>query len=53
MNIERVFNTKNEIKMEDIINSIINDKIDKIIENHYAFNKVNSTTSTKKGSDVA
>lgn len=46
MNIERVY--KNEIKLEQIITDLINNRIDQLLKNLYA--KDNTTTSHDEGS---
>lgn len=54
MTIERIFNTKSPISLEDIFQSILNEKIDALIEEFYDSNKVNSTDSSDtKGEKVA
>ncbi|WP_363550385.1 hypothetical protein [Caldifermentibacillus hisashii] len=54
MTIERIFNNQSTITLEDIIQSILNEKIDSLIREFYDNNKVNSTDSSdKKGEEVA
>ena len=54
MKIERIFNEESSITLEDILQSILNEKIDSLIKEFYDNNKVNSTDSSdKKGEEVA
>jgi hypothetical protein len=54
MQVERIFNNESAITLESILQSIIIEKIDIIIANSYAKNKVNSTASSdEKGEEVA
>ncbi|SLL31596.1 Uncharacterised protein [Mycobacteroides abscessus subsp. abscessus] len=54
MTIERIFNNQSPITLEDIFQSILNEKIDALIKEFYDNTKVNSTdSSNKKGEDVA
>lgn len=54
MKIERIFNKESSITLEDILQSILNEKIDSLIKEFYDNNKVNSTDSSdKKGEEVA
>ena len=45
MQIERIFNDKSELTLEDIILSLVDKKVDKLISNYYHPNKVSTTTS--------
>ncbi|WP_339197715.1 hypothetical protein [Aeribacillus sp. FSL k6-2211] len=54
MQVERIFNNESTITLESILQSIIIEKIDIIIADAYAKNKVNSTASSdEKGEEVA
>jgi hypothetical protein len=54
MQVERIFNNESAITLESILQSIIIEKIDIIIADSYAKNKVNSTASSdEKGEEVA
>lgn len=53
MKIERIFNNKSPITLDSILKSILSEKVDTLISQTYAKNKVNSTDSPKKGEDVA
>ncbi|MFN7251514.1 MAG: hypothetical protein ACK4M9_12070 [Anaerobacillus sp.] len=53
MKIERIFNSEPSITLENILKSIINEKIDSLIAESYANDKVNSTVSSSKGGNVA
>jgi hypothetical protein len=53
MKIERIFNSETSINLENILYSIINEKIDSLIAESYANDKVNSTVSSSKGGNVA
>lgn len=48
MKIERVFSTESHITIQDIIHSLINIKIDSVINKYYHQNKVNTAASSKK-----
>lgn len=52
MKIERVFNNDSKIKFIDIINSLIDENIDKFIEEYYNSKQVNFTTSCSEEGDV-
>lgn len=54
MKIERIFNNQSPVNLEDIFQSILNEKIDTIVKEFYAnTSKVNSTDSSRKGEEVA
>jgi len=54
MTLERIFNNQSPITLEDIFQSILNEKIDALIKEFYDNTKVNSTDSShEKGEDVA
>ncbi|WP_175987056.1 hypothetical protein [Bacillus sp. Marseille-Q1617] len=54
MRIERIFNNQSPFTLEDIFQSILNEKIDALIKEFYDSNKVNSTdSSNKKEEEVA
>ncbi|HWO74646.1 MAG TPA: hypothetical protein VNM69_01870 [Bacillus sp. (in: firmicutes)] len=48
MNVERIFNTDSNISFEDIILSLIEHKIDRLVDDYYHRNKVNTATSHKE-----
>lgn len=48
LQVERVFATDSTIKLEDIVNSILDEQIDNLIEKYYNPSKVNLVTSSKK-----
>ncbi|WP_175618828.1 hypothetical protein [Virgibacillus halodenitrificans] len=48
MTLERIFNNKTTITLEDIFQSILNEKIDARIKEFYDYNKVNSADSSKE-----
>lgn len=52
MKIERIFAENNELKLEDIVKSIIKKTIDKKISIYYSNLKENHATSSKKGDVV-
>ena len=43
--VERIFKKESNVKLDDIVYSILTDKIDVEIEKYYNLNKVNFTTS--------
>lgn len=53
MKIERVFNPEDKLSIQDILQSIIQEEIDKLVNEHYDRCKVNTATSQPKGDDVA
>jgi len=54
MNPKRIFNNHSKITLDEIIQSILNEKIDAIINEFYDSDKVISTnSSTEKGEEVA
>ncbi|MBV7508897.1 hypothetical protein KW850_27220 [Bacillus sp. sid0103] len=52
MEIERIFNENTNITFQDIINSLINEKIDRIVNIYYSQDKVNTTTSHVERKDI-
>lgn len=48
MNLERIFNNQSPITLEDIFQSIVNEKIDALIKEFYDYNMVNSADSSKE-----
>jgi hypothetical protein len=53
MKIERVFNENTSLTIQDIIQSLINEKIDILVSDYYHQIKVNTSTSQKEGIEVA
>lgn len=51
MNIERCFNNHTSLTLQQIIQSLIEEKIDTLIAEYYYQDKVNTTTSHKKGEE--
>ena len=45
MGFERVFNTQNKLSLNDIINSMYMERVDKYFTEYYALGKVNFLTS--------
>jgi SUMO ligase MMS21 Smc5/6 complex component len=48
MTLERIFNNTTSITLEDIFQSILNEKIDALINEFYDNNKVNFADSSKE-----
>lgn len=53
MNIERFFNEQSSMEIEELIQSIIEEKIDALISEYYDQYKVNTTTSHVEGMTVS
>lgn len=53
MKVERIFNNEAPITLENLLESILREKIDSLVSNSYDNSMVNSTTSHTKGEDVA
>jgi hypothetical protein len=53
MKIERMFNTESNLSLQDVIQSIIKEEIDRLVVNYYDQCKVNTATSKPKGDGVA
>jgi ferritin-like protein len=53
MIIERFFNEDTNVTIQDIIQSLIEEKIDSLIEEYYYQDKVNTTTSHVEGKKVS
>lgn len=54
MTLERIFNNQTSITLEDIIQSIVTEKIDALIAEYYDKGMVNSTDSSdSRGGKVA
>ncbi|MCM3024187.1 hypothetical protein [Heyndrickxia ginsengihumi] len=54
MTLERIFNNHTSTTLEDIIQSIVNEKIDALISEYYDNSIVNSTDSSDlEGGEVA
>lgn len=51
MNIERCFDTHTRLTLQQILQSLIEEKIDSLITEYYYQDKVNTTTSHKKGEE--
>lgn len=49
MNIERYFNNQTNLTLQEIIQSLLEEKIDTLIDEYYYQDKVNTTTSPEKG----
>lgn len=49
MTIERVFNTDSNLKLIDIVNSLITENIDNYIDEYYNSKKVDFATSCEEG----
>ncbi|MGG2093984.1 hypothetical protein AB1283_15155 [Bacillus sp. S13(2024)] len=52
MKVERIFNEDTNVTIRDIIQSLINEKIDTLISNYYHQNKVNTAASSEKENAV-
>lgn len=53
MEIKRVFNESTNTTIQDIIQSLIDAKIDTLIDEYYYQDKVNTTTSHAEGKNVS
>jgi hypothetical protein len=53
MEIERIFNENTNITFHNVLNSLINEKIDSLISIYYAQDKVNTTTSHVERKEVS
>lgn len=53
MKVERVFNNNSNITFEDIILSLIDKEVDRLIDDYYHQNKVNTATSHEEGDVLA
>ncbi|MDD9149747.1 hypothetical protein OYT88_14425 [Sporolactobacillus sp. CQH2019] len=53
MTVERIFDSDSDVTANEILNSIIEDKIDTIVRATYSRAKVNSTDSSNSGGEVA
>lgn len=53
MNVERIFNSSAKLTIKEIFHSIIEEKIDSLIEEHYYQNKVSTTTSHVEGKSIS
>lgn len=52
MKIERIFNYESTVTLENILKSILNEKVDTLIAEIYDKSKVNSTDSLTIGGNV-
>ncbi|MEK4264160.1 hypothetical protein [Paenibacillus sp. FSL L8-0499] len=53
MQVERIFNKESMLSIEDIMLSIIDEKVDSIIQDYYHNNQVNTSTSHNEGKYAA
>lgn len=47
MKVERVFNINSNLKLEDIVNSLVDERIDNFIKKYYSDDEVNFATSSQ------
>ncbi|MGM0836547.1 MAG: hypothetical protein ACQEV7_10340 [Bacillota bacterium] len=53
MKVERIFSPQSKITIKDIVRNLLLEEIDRILDEDYDKNMVNTATSDSKGDDVA
>lgn len=53
MKVERIFNLNSNITIQELLQSVINEKIDTLINDYYHQIKVNTATSRVEGKKVS
>ncbi len=53
MQVERIFNNENKLSFEDIIQTLIDERVDSLIRSYYDRNQVNTVTSHDERKNAA